>query len=105
MDAVRKGLRPPFGQDMTEITKDLNQRTGVIIPYTTKQVSRRISALKSIYSEFTQLLNSPKGTGLGWDANTNTVVCDDHQWENFKGVRTFCCHINILFTPYLIPTY
>ncbi|GAV80568.1 Myb_DNA-bind_3 domain-containing protein, partial [Cephalotus follicularis] len=59
------------------IVKDLNKGDGKT--YTMKQVKQKYHRLRANHRLFSWLLGH---TGIGWDAETNTVTAIEETWQN-----------------------
>jgi hypothetical protein len=87
MDLIKDGVEDSFGQHLHEITLTLNIRIENSTVYLKNQVKRKISYLKTMYKEYTDLISGAVTTGSGWDAERNTIALTAEQWIQLRDVR------------------
>jgi hypothetical protein len=89
MDLVKAGVKGSFGQHLGPITKDLNNHICDGTIYRKEQVKRKITYLKTMYKEYTDLINGAVTTGSGWDTERNTIALTAEQWIQLRDVSIF----------------
>jgi hypothetical protein len=80
MDLIKDGVDDSFGQHLHKITPILNSRIDDGTVYRKDQVKRKITYLKTMYKEYTDLISGVVTTGSGWDAERNTIALTAKQW-------------------------
>jgi len=89
MDLIKAGVDDSFGQHLHEITLNLNSRIDDGTVYRQNQVKRKITYIKTMYKEYTDLINGAVTTGSGWDAERNTIALTADQWIQLRNVSIF----------------